>query len=368
MSATADFAIIGAGVIGCAIARALALGGAGRIVVLDRGQVGGEASGAAAGVLAVASSRARGGALADLKRLSAALHPELAAALREETGVDVEYARSGLLDLAFTSREVERLDGLARRRREQGWRVELLDGAGVRAHHPEINPAVRRGALFADDATVHAPRLVAALHAAAVARGVVFRLDAPVRRIETGAGRIVALEVDGERLTPGQVVIAAGAWAGEVGRLLRRRIAVRADRGEMLAVRPRQRLRLPLSWGDGYLVPRADGEVLIGSTSDRRARDKHVTALNAARLLERAVRMVPSLADAPVTRAWSGLRPLSMLARPIIGPLPGLANVTLAVGHHRCGVLLAPITAQLVAERLLQGATSLPLQPFSYRA
>jgi glycine oxidase len=365
--ATPDVTIIGGGIIGCAIARALALRGAGRIVVLERGQLGAEASAAAAGVLAVASSRAPRGVLFELKRAGAALFPSLAAELAQETGVDVEYATTGLLDLAFTSRDAEQLDRLVARRREQGFRIDLLDGDAVRARHPEVNPAVRRGAWFADDHAINNGRLVEALHASARARGVEFRQGAAVARIEAQQQRVTGLEAGGERLAPGQVIVAAGAWSAEVGALFGARIPVRTDRGEMVAVRPRAPLPLTLSWRDGYLVPRVNGEVLIGSTSARGATDKVVTASSAATLLGRAVRMVPALADAALVRSWAGLRPLSTLRRPIIGPLRGFTNVTLACGHHRSGILLAPITAQLVAELLVDRATSIAIHPFCYR-
>lgn len=367
MAGSPDVVVIGAGVIGCAVARELARRGAGRIVVIDGGPPGGEASGAAAGMLAVASSRAARGALATLKRASAALVPRLVDALREETGIDVEYAANGVLDLAFTSREAEQLGRFAVRQRERGFAVETLDGDAVRARHPDINPAVRCGALFPDDASLHAPRLVEALHAAAVARGVSFALGANVRRIVARRGRVLALEAGGVRCTPGHVVIAAGVGARAVGAMLHAPIPVRADRGEMLAVRPATPLALPLFWGDACLVPRADGEVLIGSTSAPHAEQKLVTAAGAALLLGRAVRMLPALAEAPVTRVWSGLRPRSLLTRPILGPLRGYANVTVAAGHHRTGILLAPITAQLIGELLIDRATSIDLQPFCHR-
>lgn len=367
MAEVVDVAVIGAGVIGCAVARELARRGAGRVVVVDRGPPGGEASGAAAGMLAVASSRARRGALADLKRASAALAAPLAAALRSETGIDVEYASSGVLDLAFTSREAEQLGRFLARQRERGFAVEALDGDAVRGRYPEINPAVRCAALFPDDASLNAARLVEALHAAAVQRGVTFRTGAPLRRAVARDGRVEALEVGERRLVPGHVVVAAGAWAREIGTMLRAPLPIRPDRGEMLAVRPAAPPPLPLFWGEACLVPRPDGEVLIGSTSAPRVGEKVVTAAGAARLLQRAVRMLPSLAEAPVTRVWSGLRPLSTLGRPIIGPLRGYANVTAAVGHHRTGVLLAPITAKLVGELILDGATSIDLQPFCHR-
>jgi glycine oxidase len=364
-----DVLIIGAGVIGCAIARALALGGGGRIVVVDRGTPGGEASGAAAGVLAAASSRVKRGALLDLKRASAERYPALVDALRAETGIDVGYVPNGLLDLAFTSREAEQLDRVVAKRREQGFRVERLDADAVRAAYPDVNPAVRRGAVFADDAVIDNGRLVEALQAAAVARGVDFRLGAAVRHLRRRRGAGLEVEGDGFRYAPGRVVIAAGAWSAALTAGVRARLPVRTDRGEMLAVKPRAPLLAqPIFWGDACLVPRAAGEVWIGSTSVRDATDKLVLARHAALLLTRAVRMVPALADAPVVRVWSGMRPLSTLARPIIGPLPGVPGVTLAVGHHRNGILLAPITAQLVAELLLHGETSLPLQPFRYRA
>ena len=367
MADAPDVAIIGAGVIGCAIARELARRGAGRIVVIDRGQPGGEASSAAAGMLAVGSSRARRGALADLKRASAALAAPLAAELADETGIDVEYANSGVLDLAFNTREAEQLERFVVRQRERGFAVEELDGDAVRDRHREINPAVRGGALFGDDASLNAGRLVEALHASAAARGVEFRLGTPVRRIVARRGRVEALQVGGDRVAPGHVVVAAGAWSDAVGAMLRAPIAVRGDRGEMLAVKPRVPLALPMFWGDACLVPRPDGEVLIGSTSAPRVGEKMVTAAGAALLLSRAVRMVPALADAPVTRVWSGLRPLSLLGRPVIGPLRGYANVTAACGHHRTGVLLAPITARLVAELLLDRATSIDIRPFRHR-
>ena len=364
---SADFVIIGGGIIGCAIARALAMGGAGRVMVIERGQLGAEASGAAAGVLAVGSSRAPRGVLFELKRASAALFPALADALRSETGIDVEYATGGLLDLAFSSRDAELLDRLVARRQEQGFAVERLDADAVRSRYPEINPAVRRGAWFADDRAVNNVSLVEALHASARAHGVEFRLGAPVTRIAARQQHVIAVEANGEEIALGHLIVAAGAWAGDLGALLGVKIPVRSDRGEMIAVRPATPLALTLSWRDGYLVPRRNGEVLIGSTSARGATEKLVTARNAATLLGRAVRMMPALADAAIVRTWAGLRPLSALRRPIIGPLRGFANVTLAIGHHRSGILLAPITAQLVAELLLHNAPSIPLHPFCYR-
>jgi len=362
-----DIAIVGGGVIGCAIAYALAHAGAGRILVIDRGAPGAEASNAAAGLLVVAGSRAPRGVLFELRRASATMFPALVDALRTESGIDVEYRDAGLLELAFTDAEVDELTGLVARRREQGFVVEQLDARAVRELEPSVSPAVCAGALFAEDRAVNSERLVQALHRAAQARGVECRFGTGLTAVETVRGRLTAISAGAERFTPGWLIIAAGAWSPEVGELLRVKVPVRPDKGEMAAVRPALPLGRPVVWNEGYLVPRNDGEVLIGSTSARGATDKSVNAESLALLLGRAARMVPSLAGAIPVRTWAGLRPCSTIRRPIIGLVRGYANVILATGHHRSGILLAPITGKLVAELVVHGQTSIPLHPFGYR-
>jgi glycine oxidase len=365
---SADFVIAGGGVMGCAIAHALAHAGAGRVIVAERATPGSEASGAAAGLLAVASTKAPRGVLFELRRASAAMFPDLVETLRGETGIDLEYSQHGTLDLAFSGRDAARLGRLVTRRREQGFPVELLDPQAARAHESAANPAVRAAAYFSGDRSINNVRFVEALYTAAQARGVEFRLGAELDGVEYVKGRVSSVRIGGDRVRTGHLVIAAGVWSREVAALLRVKVPVRCDRGEMLALRPRARIRRNLSWNDAYLVPRADGEVLVGSTSTRGVEEKVVTANSIALLLRRAVRMVPDLADATLLRTWAGLRPLSVLRRPVIGPLRDFENVTLASGHHRSGILLAPITAKIVSELLLQGATSVPIQAFRYRA
>lgn len=362
-----DVVIAGGGVIGCAIAHALAGAGVGRIIVAERATPGNEASGAAAGLLAVASSRAPRGVVFDLRRASAALFPGLVETLRATTGIDVEYSPYGVLDVAFTVRDAAKLERLVARRREQGFSAELLEPSQVRAQEPAVSSAIRSAAYFPGDRSVNNMRLVEALHAAARSRGVEFRLGAELTGVEHAGSKVSSVRIGQEWVPAGHLIIAAGVWSREVGSLLRVKVPVRPDRGEMLALRPSSPLQRIVSWNDGYLVPRPNGEVLVGSTSTRGAEDKIVTAGSMALLLRRATRMVPGLADATLLRTWAGLRPLSTLRRPIIGPVRGFENVTLASGHHRSGILLAPVTAKLVTELLVRGETSIPLQPFCYR-
>jgi glycine oxidase len=363
-----DVAIVGGGVIGCAIAYELARARAGRVVVIERARPGAEASGAAAGLLAVAASRAPRGVVFELRRASATLFPDLARALREESGVDVEYSSWGTLDVALGGADAERLERHVARRREQGLAAELLSGDEALAREPTLHRDVRAAALFPGDRAINGGRLVEALRVAAERRGVEFRTGAPLTAVETVPGKVLAIEAGGERFTPGRLVIAAGAWSAEVGALLGVKIPVRPDRGEMMAVRSPTPLGQVVLWDDAYLVPRRGGEVLIGGTSARGEWEKTVSAGSLALLVRRAARMIPQLGQATLLRTWAGLRPLSALRRPIIGPLRGYANVLLATGHHRSGILLAPITGKLVAELIGGGATSIPIHPFCYRA
>ncbi len=361
-----DFLIVGAGVIGCAIARELARRRAGRIVVVDRARPGGESSGAAAGVLAVTSSRAPRGAVLRLKQASAAMFPELVRELADETGIDVEYRSEGLLELAFDERDRAQLERVVRRRAE-GAAAELLDDTRVRQREPGVSPEVCGGAYFAEDRALHSGLFVEALAASAERFGARIVVDSPVDRVERGESTVTAVDAGGVRYQPGELIIAAGLGSRQLGDLMRAKMPIRPDRGEMLAVRPSRLPRHTVVWRDGYLVPRRNGELLIGSTSARGESDKLVTARSVEVLLRRATAMIPDLHDAPIVRKWAGIRPMCTLRRPMIGPVRGFDNVTVATGHHRSGVLLAPVTARLVADCVLEQQTHIDLAPFKYR-
>lgn len=352
---------------GAAIAFALARATRLRVVVLERGTPGCEASNAAAGILAVASGQARGGALFELRRRSAAMYPELVEALEQQTGVRLGYQRRGLLSLAFSAAQAAALDDLVQHRISQGWRCERLDRAAVLATEPAVSAQVCAGAWFLDDATIDSKQLVGALVAAARQHGVEWRLQTPVQSVRAD-GRAVTLILEDGQLQAGTAVISTGAWTRELLADCGVKVPVRPARGEMAAVRSTPwRLCHPLSVGDTCLVPCGDSEVLIGSTMGFVGFDKRVSAAGVAELLTRAGQIVPAVRAAPLLRTWAGLRPCSTIRRPIIASLPGMDNVILATGHHRSGILLAPITAQLVREMIGGEPPSVPLRPFSYR-
>lgn len=362
----ADVAIIGAGVIGAAIAYSLARVTRQRVIVVERGTPGCEASNAAAGVLAVASGQARQGVLLELRRRSAAMFPALVAMLQDETGIDLGYRREGFLSLAFDDAEANALEELVRHRRGQGLPCELLSRADVQALEPAVNPDVCAGALFAD-CSIDNERLIDALVHAAARRGVTFHLNTCVQSLQREAG-LVRFHTAAGLVEAPRAVIAAGAWSAELLAPLGVKAPLRPARGEMAAVSADGwQLHHTVSAGSGYLVPRRNSEVLIGSTTAFVGFDKGVTAAGVATLLAGAACMVPRIGGLAPLRTWAGLRPCPTIRRPIIAPLPGLPEIILATGHHRNGILLAPVTAQLVTEMITGAASSVPLKPFSFR-
>jgi glycine oxidase len=347
---TPDVLVIGGGVIGCAIARQVA--GAGQsVVVVDRGALGAEASAAAAGVLAVASGDAEGRQL-ELRRASLARFTALAASLADESGIDVEYAVPGTLELCLADEEEAAAAGRIAHRRAQGFRVDWMDAATVRREEPAANPAARGAIRFADDAQVNNVRLVEALARAASRRGAELCPGTEVVGAERDGDRLIRVRVGSETIAPGSVVLAAGAWSARVAGVAPS-LAVEPARGQMLALRPGVSLvRHILANADGYLVPRRNGEVLLGATVEHVGFDKAVTAAGLATLHAKLARLAPGALDLPVARVWAGLRPFGRAGEPLIGRASETANLIVATGHHRNGILLAPITAVMVADLL----------------
>jgi len=178
-------------------------------------------------------------------------------------------------------------------------------------------------------------------------------------------GRVTAVRIGEEWVDTNAVVIAAGSWSQEVGAIFGLAIPTQPAKGQMLTVRF-SHVRHVISWSDHYLVPRKNGEVVIGSTVEFVGHNKEVTLETIRFLIDRSVELVPTIRTAPLNRFWAGLRPYSPTRRPILDRAPGLENVILATGHHRNGIVLAPITGQLICELITTGKTSMSLEPFAF--
>jgi glycine oxidase len=359
-----DVAIIGGGIMGSAIALRLCQRGIG-VTVIERGIPGAEASSAAAGILGPQMEAAGPGPLLELGLKSRALYPALAAELRELTGIDVGYDRSGVLAVAFDEAGEAALSARLAWQLGRGLRVESLSGEAARAREPALAPAVRAALAFIDDGQVVARELARAFSQAAAGAGARFLTGRYVRRVLTDKGAVTGVELDGDVLPAGVVVVAAGSWSGLVEGAGVPATVVRPARGQLVSIETRPPLfRHVVSAPGGYLVPRRDGTVLAGSTVEMAGFRKEVTVGGLAAILTLARTVIPALADAPVTGSWSNFRPFTEDHLPVLGATR-VRGLVLATGHFRNGILLAPITAQAIAELIATGKAPIDLAPFA---
>jgi len=348
-----DVAVLGGGLIGCAVARRLARDGA-RVAVFERGRIGGEASGAAAGMLGV-QAEADDPLMLRLGLASRARYADWLAAVREESGLAVDWWRAGTVAVSFTAADEL---ALAERRAWQaaaGAPSEALEAAQLRALEPALSRRARSGALFPLDARVDNVALTRAVAAATAAAGGALREGEEVRAVLVERGQVAGVSTARERVACGAVVNALGAWAARVRGMTP--LPVQPVRGQMAVVQAaRPALRHALVTPRGYALARRDGRILLGSTRETVGFEKRCTTGGLGGILTAGLELVPSLGGLPLVDSWSGLRPGSADGRPIISRDPAVRGYVVATGHYRSGVLLAPLTAELVAGMLRGGS------------
>ncbi len=357
-------AVVGGGIIGLASAwRARARGLS--VTLLERAGTGEATSRVAAGMLAPVAEVEFGEAgrrVLELGLRSAALWPDFAAELEAAAGIDVGLRRSGTLVVARDDDEARELERQLAFRDSLGVRARRLLPSEAREREPALAPTVRLALEAPDDHSVD-PRLVlAALRRACEDAGVELREGAAVARVELsgaeGATRRVTGVVldDGERLRAGQVVLAAGAWTTELlkGLPAHATVPVRPVKGQILRLRDPAGAGLlngVVRFAGGYLVPRGDGRYVLGATMEERGHDLSPTAGGVYELLRDAHELVPGIAELEIEELNVGLRPSTPDNAPAIGR-GALEGLVWATGHHRNGILLAPLTAELVVEAL----------------
>ncbi len=349
-------AVIGGGVMGCATALVLAERGA-EVVVLERAVPGAEASSAAAGILGAQVELHE--SLEDARLFAQAREAwrTWAVALREASGIDVGWRASGVLRVARSEPECAAVAREVAWQTKQGLRAEWLDGRRAREVEPALAHDVAGAAHFPDDAQVDPPALLRALMATLARRpGVTIRAGTTVEQVLVEGDRCVGVRlVDGDArdLRADATVLAAGSWSSFVRGVPVSLPAVRPVRGQLVLLDERPPgVRTIVFGGGGYVVPRGDGRVLCGSTTEHVGFRKEVTAGGVHAILASALACVPSLRDAQFAGAWSNFRPHVDGERALIGasPVPGLF---LATGHYRNGILLAKLTADAVARAVM---------------
>jgi glycine oxidase len=355
-----DVAIVGGGIVGLAAAwHASARGMA--VTVFERDATGQGTSHVAAGMLAPVAEAEFGDAgrrLLELGLRSAEMWPGFAAELQEASGEEVGLRRTGTLVLARDDDEARELERQLVFRRSLGLHAERLRPIAAREREPALAPTVRLALEAPDDHSVD-PRLVLkALRRACQRTGVEIREHASVRSLELdeSGGRVTGVFLrDGERIAAGQVVMAAGAWTAQItGLAPTAHMPVRPVKGQILRLRDPAGpglLERVVRFGGGYLVPRGDGHYVLGATVEERGFEMGATAGGVYELLRDAHELVPGVSELEIEEISVGLRPGTPDNAPAIGA-GALAGLIWATGHHRNGILLAPLTAELVAAAL----------------
>ena len=364
MASNKHVVVIGGGVIGCSVAYHLASAGF-RVTVVERGKVGEGASGVAAGMVAALSEAQAGGEHLKLALQSRALHLDLLPRLQEESGIDVEYLPSGIMHLAFTPEDVEKLGARMEWQEPLGMGVRWLSAEEAHRLEPALAEGVTGALLSPQEGHLNSGRLVKALAQGAARRGATVLQDTPVVGLLSHQGRVTGVRLPSVDMESEWVVVASGAWAGRHDGWLEVDVPVRPVRGQILAART---LPCPISrvvwYGINYLVPKADGSIVMGTTAEEAGFRDRATLQGIAGILRGAMRLVPAVADGELRHVWAGLRPETPDGLPILGPVPGLEGVLLAVGHFRSGILLSAVTGKLICDYIAGGDTG-SVEPFS---
>lgn len=369
-----DVLVVGGGIIGLVTAwRAAGRGLTAAVVDPDPG---GGAARVAAGMLAAVTELHHGeeGLLA-LNLASARRYPEFAAELAGATGHDLGHRRSGTLAVAFDTDDRAQLREVHELQLRCGLDSEWLSGRECRRLEPMLAPGVRGGLRADGDHQIDPRRLAAALLAACEGAGVAFHRDWAARLDTAGDRATGVTTADGTALAAGQVVLAGGSFSGRLAGVPEALVPpVRPVKGQVLrlTVPPRYRpflsrtVRAVVRGGPVYLVPRENGELVVGATTEELGYDTTVTAGGVYELLRDAHELVPGITELPLTETLAGLRPGSPDNAPLLGP-SGLDGLLLATGHHRNGVLLTPVTGDVMADVLCGAGLPEVARPFSPR-
>jgi glycine oxidase len=365
MKRTTDIVIIGGGVIGCAIAYYLRKAGKDALV-LERGEIGAEASSAAAGLLAPLGPLAGPGPFADALLHSFRLFSALIPQLEEESGISLGYEQTGALRTVRNPKRVAHLEKRMKAWQSLGLQLSWLSGDEARQREPLLASDVCAAVHAPEEAQIRAPQVVSAFAKAARKMGAQIVTHTEVVDLRKEKDRITGVQTSqGEIIMCNHVIITTGAWAAQWGSRLDMMLPVSPLRGQILSLEQATPPLRHIIFGDAiYITPKGES-IFVGATKEEAGFDVHVTEEGTSWLHKTAIGLLPTLQQSRRVNTWAGLRPKTPDTRPILGSVPHWKNVTLAVGHNSVGVLLSPLTGRSITELLLTGKAPPLIRPFS---
>ncbi len=365
MEQTTDVVIVGGGVIGCAIAYYLSKAGM-STCVLEQGEVGAQASSAAAGLLAPLGPLSGPGPFADLLLSSFALFPSVVPELEEATGLRLNYDQTGALRVVRNPKRVSNLQKRMQAWQPLGLKMYWLTGEEARQREPLLSEDVSAAIYAPEESQIQAPQVVKAFAKAAENLGAEISSHKKVVNILKKEKRVTGVQLaEGETISCNHLVLTTGAWSCFYGEWLDLDIPVTPLQGQIIILQQPSQPLQHIIFGDAiYLTPK-EKSILVGATKEEVGFEAQVTAEGKDWLNTAATRLVPVLKQSRLENAWAGLRPKTVDTRPIIGPAPHWENVTLAAGHNAVGIILSPLTGQAVATSITTGQVPDIIRPFS---
>ena len=358
-----DAIVIGAGIVGTATARALALAGR-RVFVPERGWPGGEATAAAAGMLAPQVETSPGDPLLSLGIAARDRYAELVAKLERDGAQELGYRACGVALVAFDEERAAELRAQVAAQRALGLEAEWLDRAALLKRHPGIGPEALGALLAPRDGAIDNVKLAAALLASGARAGVEFAEREEVFELLVRGGRVAGVRTSRMIRETDTVVLAAGAWSPSI-RGLPRSLRVMPARGQMALVPwPGGEPDAVLFGRHTYALRRGD-DAILGSTMEWAGFEPVTTEEGMDRIRRETGALLPALLGQPVRKRWAGLRPMTPDGRPIIGRDPEVDGLFYATGHGRNGILLGPLTGDIIRDLVVRGETPYDLSPYA---
>lgn len=364
MNRTYEAIVVGGGVIGGSVAYSLAKRGM-EVLLLEKDSLAGQASGAAAGMLGAQAELEGEGPLFQLAKTSRAMFNGLADELKIASGIDIELVNKGMMKLALTDREQQEHRRILEVHRQNDELAELLTGDEARRREPALANEVM-GALYLErDGQVAAPQLALGFLKSAEALGSVIKEDVEVHSFHSSKGKIIGVATTEGDFMSDNIVVTGGAWSESLLMEMGLPLITHPVKGECFSVRTEVPLLSSTIFSSGcYLVPKKGGRIIVGATVIPNTFNQQTTVKGISLLLENAKKLVPSIEEAEWEGAWAGIRPQTADGLPYMGEHPDYDGLFIATGHYRNGILLSPITGEVMADLIEGKKPSLDISSF----
>jgi glycine oxidase len=345
-----DAIIIGGGVNGCAVAYNLAKRGR-KVVLLEKDRVASKSSGAAAGMIAAQTELDEDGPLFSLARKSRSMFKSLATELKKISGIDIELVEKGMYKIALTEEQEEELKGIIQNQTRLGEKAEWLTASELRLREPALSTEVRGAMYVPEDGHVSAPQLTSAFACSAAALGAEIKEFIDVFSFEYENGQVKGVITNEGIFSSENIIVCTGAWSKKLVKHTDIELDAYPVKGECFSVKTNKPMVEGSIFSHGcYIVPKKGGRLIVGATVKPHTFDQKVTLDGVSTLMEKAIQIVPEIASAEWEKAWAGIRPQTGDGLPFIGKHPTIQGLFIATGHFRNGILLAPVTGELLAD------------------